>query len=297
MKRFRKLLCKFSLITGCAFFIVAMCLTVKLTALASEVTTQTTEAAEPDADVSLDISEDMSYGATENAPNASDERTATGTGFSLTFDGDTGSLSSTVKILLVLTVLSLAPYIIVMMTSFTRIVVALHFVRVAVGTQTSPPNQVIIGLALFLTLFIMWPTFQQINENALQPLDAGEITQEEAMHEIEIPMRNFMYGQTQTKDLNLFCEIADITYEDYDDVPFYVIVPSFILSELRTAFEIGFLIYIPFIVIDMVVASVLMSMGMMMLPPTTISMPFKVLLFVLADGWNLLIGSLVRTFY
>ena len=279
---------------------MTMFLVVKLQATAAAVSTEvpgTPDEQGTDVDVSLDIPEESSYGATENAPNASDERTATGTGFSLTFDGDTGSLSSTVRILLVLTVLSLAPYIIVMMTSFTRIIVALHFVRIAVGTQTSPPNQVIIGLALFLTLFIMWPTFQQINENAIKPLDEGTITQEEALHEIEIPMRNFMYGQTQTKDLNLFCEIADVTYEDYDDVPFYIIVPSFILSELRTAFEIGFLIYIPFIVIDMVVASVLMSMGMMMLPPTTISMPFKVLLFVLADGWNLLIGSLVRTFY
>ena len=143
----------------------------------------------------------------------------------------------------------------------------------------------------------MWPTFTTINDDAFQPLDRGEITQEEALDITEDAFREFMYGQTQTKDLNLFCDIADITYDDYDDVPFRVIVPSFILSELRTAFIIGFLIYIPFIVIDMVVASVLMSMGMMMLPPTTISMPFKILLFVLADGWNLVIGSLVKTFY
>ena len=143
----------------------------------------------------------------------------------------------------------------------------------------------------------MWPTFNQINENAIKPLDAGEITQEEALTAAELPIRQFMYGQTQTKDLNLFCDIAEVTYEDYDDVPFYVLVPSFIISELRTAFIIVFLIYIPFIVIDMVVASVLMSMGMMMLPPTTISLPFKILLFVLADGWNLVIGSVVRTFY
>ncbi|MCR4797242.1 MAG: flagellar type III secretion system pore protein FliP [Lachnospiraceae bacterium] len=245
------------------------------------------------------------YGPTTGAPNASNEtttgeyRTADGdnTGFSLTFNGDTGSLSSTVQIILVLTVLALAPTILVMFTSFTRIIVVLHFIRTAIGTQSSPPNQVMIGLALFLTLFIMWPTINTINENALQPLDAGEITQEEAMTQIELPIRQFMYGQTQTKDLNLFCDIADITYEDYDDVPLTVLLPSFILSELRTGFIIGFLIYIPFIIIDMVVASVLMSMGMMMLPPTTISLPFKILLFVMADGWNLIVGSLVKTFY
>lgn len=285
--------CKFSLLISVLLLSMVIVLLASRPVFASETDAGNTTIV---TDTST-IPEEMSYGPADEAPNASGERTATGTGFSLDFDGDTGSLSSTIRILLVLTVLSLAPSILVMLTSFTRIVVALHFVRVAVGTQTSPPNQVLIGLALFLTLFIMWPTFNEINENAIQPLDRGEITQEEAIEEIEIPLRNFMYGQTQTKDLNLFCEIADVTYDDYDDVPFYIIVPSFILSELRTAFEIGFLIYIPFIVIDMVVASVLMSMGMMMLPPTTISMPFKILLFVLADGWNLLIGSLVRTFY
>ena len=236
------------------------------------------------------------YGATQNAPNASDVVTGEG-GVSLNFDSDSGTLSSTVRILLVLTVLALAPSILIMLTSFTRIIIVLHFVRSAIGTQTSPPNQILIGLALFLTLFIMWPTFNTINEKAIQPLDRGEITQDEALTAGLEPIRNFMYGQTQEKDLNLFCEIADVTYEDYDDVPFVVLVPSFIISELRTAFIIGVLIYIPFIVIDMVVASVLMSMGMMMLPPTTISLPFKILLFILADGWNLVIGSLVQTFY
>lgn len=237
------------------------------------------------------------YGATENAPNASGTRTGNGTGFTLSFDGDNATMSSTVRMFLVLTVIALAPSILVMLTSFTRIIVVLHFIRIAIGTQTSPPNQVLTGLALFLTLFIMWPTMTAINENAIQPFDNGEITQEEAITAAEEPLREFMYGQTQTKDLDLFCDISGTTYEDYDDVPFIVLVPSFIISELRTAFIIGFLIYIPFIVIDMVVASVLMSMGMMMLPPTTISLPFKILLFVLADGWNLVIGSLVKTFY
>ncbi len=236
------------------------------------------------------------YGATEDAPNASDEVTGEG-GISVTVDSDSATLSSTVRILLIITILALAPSILIMLTSFTRIIVVLHFLRAAIGTSTSPPNQVLIGLALFLTLFIMWPTLESINENAIQPFDEGEITQEEAIEAAEEPIRNFMYGQTQEKDLNLFCEIADVEYEDYDDVPFTVLVPSFIVSELRTAFIIGVLIYIPFIVIDMVVSSVLMSMGMMMLPPTTISLPFKVLFFVLADGWNLVIGSLVKTFY
>lgn len=237
-----------------------------------------------------------SYGATDNAPNASDWVTGKG-GVSLTLDSDSGTLSANVRILLVITILALAPSILIMLTSFTRIIIVLHFVRSAIGTQTAPPNQVLIGLALFLTFFIMWPTFTQINEKAITPLDQGEITQQEALQRAEESIRNFMYGQTQEKDLDLFCEIADVTYKDYDDVPFVVLVPSFILSELRTAFIIGVVIYIPFIVIDMVVSSVLMSMGMMMLPPTTISLPFKILLFVLADGWNLVIGGLVKTFY
>ena len=237
-----------------------------------------------------------SYGATDNAPNASDWVTGKG-GVSLTLDSDFSTLSANVRILLVITILALAPSILIMLTSFTRIIIVLHFVRSAIGTQTAPPNQVLIGLALFLTFFIMWPTFTQINEKAITPLDQGEITQQEALQRAEEPIRNFMYGQTQEKDLDLFCEIADVTYKDYDDVPFVVLVPSFILSELRTAFIIGVVIYIPFIVIDMVVSSVLMSMGMMMLPPTTISLPFKILLFVLADGWNLVIGGLVKTFY
>ena len=236
------------------------------------------------------------YGATEDAPNASGEVVGDG-GFTLTFNGEDGNFSSTLRMLLVLTILTLSPSILIMLTSFTRCVIVLHFIRAAIGTNTAPPNQVLIGLALFLTLFIMSPVITTIKTEAIEPFDAGEITQQEAIDAAITPVREFMYGQTQTKDLNLFCEIADITYEDYDDVPFTVIVPAFILSELRTVFIIGFLIYIPFIIIDMVVASVLMSMGMMMLPPTTISLPFKILLFVLVDGWDLCIGGLVKTFY
>lgn len=218
-------------------------------------------------------------------------------GLNIYYNNESGSLSTPVRMFLVLTVLSLAPSILIMLTSFTRIIIVLHFVRTAIGTQTAPPNQVLVGLALFLTLFIMWPTFSQVNEKAIKPLDEGKITQQEAIKEAEGPFREFMYGQTQTKDIKLFVDISGDEYDDYDDVPFTTLVPAFILSELRTAFILGFLIYIPFIVIDMVVSSVLMSMGMMMLPPTTISMPFKVLLFILADGWDLVIGNLVKTFY
>lgn len=219
--------------------------------------------------------------------------------FRLNTDEDEGSLAATLQILLVLTVITLAPSILIMLTSFTRIIIVLHFVRSALGTQTTPPNQILIGLALFLTFFIMSPVITQVNANALQPLSRGEITQEEAFNAGVAPIRTFMLEQTKNvKDLRLFMDIAGITTVDtVDEIPITVVIPSFIISELRQAFIIGFLIYIPFIVIDMVVASTLMSMGMMMLPPTMISMPFKILLFIVADGWNLIIGGLVRTFY
>lgn len=210
----------------------------------------------------------------------------------------TGSLSATLQILLVLTVITLAPSILIMMTSFIRIIIVLHFSRSALGLQTTPPNQVLIGLALFLTLFIMAPTFSKINAQAIEPLSAGTISQEEAFDRGLEPIRDFMIRQTNEKDLTLFLDIAGISEVNGPaDVPTTVLIPSFILSELRTAFIIGFLIYLPFIIIDMVVASTLMSMGMMMLPPTTISLPFKILLFIMADGWNLIVGQVVKTFY
>ncbi len=218
--------------------------------------------------------------------------------FTLNTDEDSNSLSSTLQILIVLTVIALAPSILIMVTSFTRILIVLHFVRSAIGTTTTPPNQILTGLALFLTFFIMSPVFTQINTEALKPLSEGTITQEEAFDQGLAPIRTFMLEQAKTKDIRLFLDIAKITeVETTDDIPTTVIIPAFIISELRTAFIIGFLIYIPFIIIDMVVASTLMSMGMMMLPPTMISMPFKILLFILADGWNLIIGQLVKTFY
>ena len=220
-------------------------------------------------------------------------------GIHLTIDtnSEEGTMSAPIRILLLLTVLTLAPSILIMLTSYTRIIIVLHFVRTAIGTQTSPPNQVLIGLALFLTFFIMWPTLEQINTTVIEPMDRNEITTEQAFELVEEPIRDFVYKYTQVNDLELFIDISGESYETVEDVPLTVLIPAFIIGELRTAFIMGFLIYIPFIVIDMVVSSVLMSMGMMMLPPTTISLPFKILLFVLADGWNLIIANLVQTFY
>lgn len=221
-----------------------------------------------------------------------------GNNLTISYNGKDGQLVSTLRILITLTLISLAPSLLLVLTSFTRIIIVLHFTRTALNTQSAPPNQVLIGLAIFLTCFIMAPVFSEINENALKPFNAGEITQEKALEEGMKPLRNFMLGETQKKDLKLFMEIAKIeSVESEEEIPISVLIPSFILSELRMAFIIGFIIYIPFIIIDMVVASTLMSMGMMMLPPTTISMPFKILLFVLADGWGLIIGSLVKTFH
>ncbi len=236
-------------------------------------------------------------------PGSADDRSDlrelnVGNNLNITYTDEYGTLSGALRIMIILTLVALAPLLLLMLTSFTRILVVLHFVRAAVGTQTAPPNQVMIALALFITLFIMQPTLTEVNETAVKPFEAGEITQEEFMETAMAPFREFMYGQTQMKDVRLFMDVAGIEdVEGLDDIPNTVLIPAFMISELRTAFIIGFLIYIPFIVIDMVVASTLMSMGMMMLPPTTISMPFKILLFVLADGWNLVIGSLVKTFY
>ena len=221
-----------------------------------------------------------------------------GNTFTIMYNDGNGQLNGSLRILITLTLIALAPILIIMLTSFTRIIIVLHFTRAALNTQTAPPNQVLIGLALFLTFFIMQPTFQAVYDNAVIPFEAGEMNQQEALEEGLKPFRQFMYGQTQERDVRLFLEISDTEWAgDLDSIPTRVLIPSFIVSELRKAFIIGFYIYIPFIVIDMVVASTLMSMGMMMLPPTTISLPFKILLFVLADGWNLIIGSLVKTFY
>ena len=217
---------------------------------------------------------------------------------SLNSDETGTGLTSTLQILLILTIISLAPSILIMVTSFTRILIVMHFTRSALGMQATPPNQILIGLSLFLTIFIMSPVFSKVNTVAIQPLAKNEITQEEAFKKGLEPIRVFMFEQTRNEDLELFLEIANVTeVSTLEDVPTTVLIPAFIIGELRAAFIIGFLIYIPFIIIDMVVSSTLMSMGMMMLPPTTISAPFKILLFVLADGWNLVIGEVVKTFY
>ena len=216
----------------------------------------------------------------------------------VTYNDGNGTVAGALRILLILTGIALAPILSICLTSFTRIIIVMHFTRAALNTQTAPPNQVIIALSLFLTFFIMNPIITEINETAIKPFEAGQITQEEALEVGLEPLREFMYEQTQTKDAKVFCEIGGYEWTgELDDIPTSALIPAFMVSELRTAFIIGFVIYIPFIVIDMVVSSALMSMGMMMLPPTTISMPFKILLFVLADGWNLIIVNLVKTFY
>ena len=218
-------------------------------------------------------------------------------GIKITTGDGNSSLSGALQIMLVLTVIALCPSILIMVTSFTRILIVMHFTRAAVATQTAPPNQVLVGISLFLTFFIMSPVFSQVNENAIQPFSKGEITQEQAFDEGLKPIRKFMLDNVKDEDLDSMASIAGIeSISSKDEIPTNVLIPAFIISELRIAFWIGFLIYLPFVVIDMVVASTLMSMGMMMLPPTTISMPFKILLFVLADGWNLIIVNLIKTF-
>ncbi len=205
---------------------------------------------------------------------------------------------TTLQVLLLLTILTLLPSIVVMMTSFTRIIIVLHFLRQALGTQQMPPTQILIGLALFMTFYIMTPVLQEINSNALQPYIKEEISQSEALARSEKPIRQFMLKQTKEKDLALFVSLNDDKQKpsNIDEVSTITIIPAFMISELQTAFQMGFLIYIPFLVLDMVVASVLLSMGMMMLPPVMVSLPLKIILFVLSDGWNLLIGSLIKSF-
>lgn len=206
-------------------------------------------------------------------------------------------LVSVLRIVMMLTVLSLAPAILIMMTSFTRIVVVLSFIRQALGTQQMPPNQLIVGLSLFLSFFVMSPTWKAISTNAVEPYLNEKINQTTAMERAERPLREFMFNQTREKDLELFLNLSkESKPKTRADVPTFVLVPAFVISELKTAFQIGFMLYLPFLVLDMVVASVLMAMGMMMLPPATISLPFKLLLFVLVDGWDLVVGSLVKSF-
>ncbi len=206
-------------------------------------------------------------------------------------------LAVTIQIILLITLLSLAPAILILVTSFTRIIIVLSLLRHALSTQQVPPNQVLVGLALFLTFFIMTPVFDEINNNAIQPYLAREIDQQTALSNAIVPLRNFMGRQVREKDLALFIRVAgEARPANFDDIPTRVLIPAFVISELRIAFQMGFLLFIPFLIIDMVVASVLMSMGMLMLPPIMVSLPFKILLFVLVDGWYLLVQSLVISF-
>jgi flagellar biosynthetic protein FliP len=211
---------------------------------------------------------------------------------------DAEEVSILIQILILLTVLSLAPAILIMMTSFTRLVIVFSFLRSALGTQQMPPNQILIGLSLFLTFFIMTPVWSTVHEKALVPYQEKKISQGQAIDEALKPVRQFMFKQTREKDLALFVNMAKIAKpKNKEEIPTTVLLPAYMISELKTAFQIGFLLYIPFLIIDMVVSSILLSMGMMMLPPVMISLPFKALLFVLVDGWNLIVGSLVKSFY
>jgi flagellar biosynthetic protein FliP len=212
--------------------------------------------------------------------------------------GAKGGLTAPLQILLLLTLLSIVPAVFVSVTSFTRLIIVAHFLRQAIGTQTMPPNQVLIGLSLFLTYFIMQPVGERVNQEALQPLLSGKISEMQALDQACVPLRQFMLRYTREKDLMLFLNIArQPRPRNPQDIPMRVVIPSYMISELKTAFQIGFVLFIPFLVIDMVVASIVLSMGMMQLPPVVISTPFKILLFVMVDGWNLVIGSLVRSFY
>ena len=211
--------------------------------------------------------------------------------------GNPAQTSVVLQIFLLLTVLSLAPAILIMLTSFTRMAIVLSVMRQAIGTQSMPPNQVIIGLALFLTLFVMSPVWEQVHQEALTPYLDSQISQQEALARAMEPVRQFMFKQTREKDLAMLMEIAKAPRpQNMADVPTSALIPAFIISELKTAFQMAFMLYVPFLIIDMVVASVLLSMGMMMLPPVMISLPFKLMLFVLADGWHLIVGSLVKGF-
>ena len=213
-------------------------------------------------------------------------------------DGDgPDDVVPTMKIVGMLTILTLAPSILLMMTSFTRIMVVMGFVRQAIGTQTLPPNQVLIGLSMFLTFFTMGPILDKAYDEAYLPYSEKKITFETALENVKAPMREFMLSETRQEDLAIFFNIAKIEKPNGpEDIPFRVLIPSFMISELKTAFQIGFMIYLPFLVIDMVISSILMAMGMMMLPPTVVSLPFKLVLFVLVDGWQLIVSSIVRSF-
>jgi flagellar biosynthetic protein FliP len=207
-------------------------------------------------------------------------------------------VATTLQILFFMTILSLAPAILILTTAFTRIIVVFHFLKQAMGTQQVPPPQILVGLALFLTFFVMAPTWNRMNQEALQPYLDNKINFQEAYNKGVVPLRDFMFRQTREEDLALFVSMANVDKpKNHDDVPTYALIPAFAISELRIGFQIGFILFIPFLIIDMVVSSILMSMGMMMLPPMLVSMPFKILLFIMVDGWRLIVGSVVNSFH
>ncbi|MDD2763093.1 MAG: flagellar type III secretion system pore protein FliP [Opitutaceae bacterium] len=208
-----------------------------------------------------------------------------------------GDVSVAVQIVVVMTLLTLAPSLIMLMTSFTRIIIVLGFVRSALGVPNAPANQIIVGLSLFLTLFVMGPVFDRMNAEALQPYLAGKMTSPEALDRASVPLREFMLKQTRTRDLEFFLELGRFGPTPVKDLPLRIIVPAFVLSELQTSFQMGFLLFLPFLVIDLLVSSVLMALGMMMMPPVVVSLPFKLLLFVLVDGWHLVVRSLIESFH
>lgn len=217
--------------------------------------------------------------------------------FSMKDTNNPKEIVSAIQIILMLTILTLAPAILILMTSFTRLIIVFSFLRQALGTQQMPPNQLLVGMSLFLTFFIMQPVFNQINVEALQPYMANQLPQEMALEKALTPLRRFMFSQTRDSDLELFLKLGKIKNpKTRADVPTTVLVPAFVMSELKTAFQIGFIIYLPFLVIDIIVASVLMALGMMMLPPVIISLPFKIMVFVLVDGWTLIVGSMIKSF-
>lgn len=217
--------------------------------------------------------------------------------FSMKSTSNPKEIVSAIQIILLLTILTLAPAILILMTSFTRIIIVFSFLRQAMGTQQMPPNQLLVGMSLFLTFFIMQPVFNTINTEALQPYMANQLSQEVALEKAVTPLRKFMFSQTRDADLELFLKLGKVkNAKTRADVPTMVLIPSFVISELKTAFQIGFIIYLPFLVIDIIVASVLMALGMMMLPPVIISLPFKIMVFVLVDGWTLIVGSMIKSF-
>lgn len=210
--------------------------------------------------------------------------------------GEKGEVSVALQILIVMTLLSVAPSIVLLMTSFTRIVIVLGFVRTALGTPSAPSNQIVIGLSLFLTFFLMGPVFDRVNEDALRPYLAGNITSLEAIDRAVVPLKQFMLKQTRSRDVEYFLQLGGFGPTAVKDLPMRVVIPAFVISELQTAFQMGFLLFLPFLVIDFLVSSVLMALGMMMMPPVTVALPLKLLLFVLVDGWHLVVRSLVQSF-